>query len=197
MRALLRAFAGLLVVFATAGCFLETETALSDPDPKAMDQRLVGTWYHASEGEVVLFAVAADQEKEGAYRVVYTTIKPGGSSPVETAYYSVWRTVLNGHAYLNVKRTGGTGLPQPAMTIVSYDIDAEGRLVLRLMDVKRAIAAIEAGKLKGRFKKDRYVDEATITSPRAELAAFIAGADREALFANKASPLVKLKETKN
>lgn len=197
MRSLLQAVAGLVLVLVTAGCFVETENSLSDPDPRSMDPKLVGTWYFASEGEVALFSVAEDAAKPGAYRIVYTTIKAEAEKPVETVHYQAWRTVLNGQVYLNVKRTGGTTLEQPAMTIISYDLGDDGLLALRMIDTKRVIAAIEAGKLQGRFKKDRYVDEATITSPRAELVAFVAATARDELFPHKTGGLRKLVETRN
>jgi hypothetical protein len=63
------------------------------------------------------------------------------------------------------------------------------------MDTKVVIAAIEAGKLKGTFKKGQYVDEARITSPRAELAAFIAASNRDSLFGMKTDPLRKMADT--
>ena len=83
----------------------------------------------------------------------------------------------------------------PALTVLSYDVVDDGTLVLRMMDAKQVIAAIEAGKLKGTFKKGQYVDEAKITSLRAELAAFIAGADRNALFGVQTDPLKKMADT--
>jgi hypothetical protein len=195
MRSPLKALAGLVLLLLTGACIVETETTLSDPDPKAADQRLLGTWYHAKGGEVVLFSIAADRERDGAYRVVFTTIKADTERPVESIHYSAWRTAVNGQSYMNVRRTGGNVADMPALTIVSYDLGTDGTLVLRLMEPKQVIAAIEAGKLKGRFKKGRYVDEATITSPRAELAAFIAAADRDALFASKTGALRKLPES--
>lgn len=197
MRSTLRAFAGLVLVLLTSACLVETEATLSDPDAKAADPRLAGTWYFNKAGETVLFSVIVDPDRAGTYRVVFTNIKPQAPNPVESIHYSAWRTVLNGQSYLNVRRTGGNLADMPALTVVSYDIGGGGTLVLRLMAPEPVIAAIESGKLKGRFKKGRYTSDATITSPRADLAAFIASANRDTLFATKTGGLRKLAEDAN
>lgn len=198
MRAILRTVAGFVLVLLNSACLVETETTLSDPDPRAADARLPGTWYFAEGGETMLFTVIAHpDDKDGVYRVVHTSINPRATDPVRSTHYSAWRTVVNGQSYLNVRRTGGSTAETPARAIVSYDLGSDGTLVLRLMEVKHVVAAIGSGKLKGRVKKGRYLDEATITSPRAELAAFIAGADRDALFAVKTKAMRRLPEAAN
>src|SRR5262249_40388340 len=47
MRATFKAVAGLCLLLLVSACLVETEATLADPDPGAMDQRLVGTWYSA------------------------------------------------------------------------------------------------------------------------------------------------------
>ena len=195
MRAL-KAFAGLMLVLVCAsGCLVETEATLSDPDAKSIDTRLLGNWYYAEKDEVSIVSIAADPSQEGAYRVVFAGIRPAGEKPAEFVQYSVTRTVVNGQPYLSVRRTGGNALEQPALTIMTYDIGADGTLVLRLLNTKLVIDAIKAGKLKGTFKEARYSEEAKITSARAELAAFIAAANRDELFSMKMGALRKLPET--
>ena len=197
MRSTLKAFAGLVLLLLTSACLVETEATIADPDPKAADARLVGTWYHAEKGEVILLMVAPDAKDDGVYRIVFANIRPGADEPVEASHYRAWRTVVNGRAYLSGERIGPGGKGMPAKTIIGYDI-ADGSLVLRLMDVKAAVDAIASGKLKGRVKKGGFVDEVTITSPRAELAAFVAGADRDgALFSVKTGMLRKMVDTAN
>src|SRR5262249_42420578 len=141
--------------------------------------------------------VVADDTKQGAYRVAFLNVNPFAVGAIEGTRFEAWRTVLNGKAYLNLRRTEGNVADMPKLTIIAYDLGENGTLVLRLMDTKAVIAAIEAGKLKGRFKRGTYVDEATITSPRAELAAFLASSDRDALFPDKSGPLRKLPDTPN
>ena len=195
MRSALKAIAGLCLLLLTSACLVETEATLADSDPKAFDQRLVGTWYAGKGGEAIIISLIRDEQNEGAYRAVFVNVNPFADGAIEGTRYSVWRTVVNNQSYLNIKRTGGSIADTPALTIATYDIGGDGTLVLRLMEPKQIIAAIEAGKLKGTFKKGQYVDEATITSPRAELAAFIAGADREALFTVKTDALRKMADT--
>ena len=194
MRSTLKAVAGLFLILLTNACFVETEATLADPDAKALDTRLVGTWYAAEKAEVTLFTIAADEKELGVYAVVFASIRPGTDNPVEFAHYRAWRTVVNGRDYLNARRIGA-GKDMPATTVVAYDL-TETTLVLRLMDSKAAIAAIEGGKLKGRVKKGSYVDEVTITSPRAELAAFV-GAEGDKLFSQKTGALRKLPPSAN
>ncbi len=194
MRSMLRAAAGLVLVLFTSACFFETEATLGDPDPKTADARLVGTWYSAEKDEVVLFSIAADEKEPGVYRAVYASVRAGNDEPVETANYRLWRTVLNGRAYLNARRIGGGAKDMPAQTIIAYDI-ADNALTLRLVDMKRVVDAIQGGKLKGSVSKGSFVDRATVTAPRAELAAFIAGADKDgALFPNKSGALLRMPE---
>ncbi len=194
MRSPLRAVAGLFVLLLTSACFVETEATLGDGDKQSFDQRLVGAWYSGKGGEAIVISIVPDDQREGAYRAVFVSVNPFADRDVEGTRYSVTRTVINGQSYLSLRRVGGSA-ELPAQTIISYDRLDDGKLVLRLLDPKQVIAAIEAGKLKGTFKKGQYVDEAKITAPRAELAAFIAGADRDKLFGQKSDPLHKLADT--
>jgi hypothetical protein len=195
MRSILRAAAGHCLLLLASACLVETEATLADADAKSFDTRLVGSWYAGKGGEAMIVAIIRDEQNEGAYRAVFVNVNPFADGAIEGTRYSVWRTVVNGQSYLNVRRIGGSIADTPALTVASYDLGADGSLVLRLMDTKQVIAAIEAGKLKGTFKKGQYVDEAKITSSRAELAAFITGADRDALFAMKTEPLRKIADT--
>jgi len=194
MRSTLKALAGLFVLLLTSACWVETEATLAEPDAKALDARLVGTWYVAEKAELTFFTVAADEKELGVYAVVFASIRPGTDNPVEFVHYRVWRTVVNGRDYLNARRIAGKEMP--AQTVVAYDL-TDTTLVLRLMDTKAAAAAIEAGKLKGRVKKGTYVDEVTITSSQAEFAAFVAGPDGDKLFSQKTGALRKLPPSAN
>jgi hypothetical protein len=195
MRSTLRALAGLCLLTLTSACIVETEATLGDPDAKTFDQRLVGNWYAGKNGDAVVLSVIRDEKAPGGYRAVLVNINAFADGTIEGTRYAVSRTVLAGQSYLSIRRTGGSTADSPATAIVSYDLRADGTLVLRMMRAKEVIAAIEAGKLKGTFKKGQYVDEARIASPRAELAAFIAGADREKLFGLKTDPLRRLPDT--
>lgn len=195
MRATLKALAGLCLLLLTGACLVETEATLGDADAKTFDQRLVGNWYAGKSGEAMILSIIRDEQTPGGYRAVFVNINPFADGSIEGTRYAVSRTVLNGQSYLSIRRIGGSIADTPATTVVSYDLRADGTLVLRLMQPKPVIAAIEAGKLKGTFKKGQYVDEAKITSPRAELAAFVAGADRDALFGLKTDPLHRLSDT--
>ena len=193
MRMAARAL-GLVLVLLLGGCFVETENTLAEPDPKTMDEKLLGNWYSHEGSEVAMFSVAADSAQHGVYNVVFVSLRADGGKPVQYERYRVWRTVLNGQAYLNVVRLDGT-MESPKTQIVAYEIGTDGRLVINLLDSKVVAAAIDAGKLKGTVKKGQYVDEVAITAPRTELAAFVAAANRNELFAAKTGPLTKLPET--
>lgn len=194
MRLIAKAF-GLVLVLLTSACLVETENTLSDPDPKALDEKLLGTWHSADGGEVTLFSAAADDSNNGTYKIVYAAIRAGAEKPVEFEHYSAWRTVLDGKVYLNVVRSGGNS-NTPKTMIVTYDLGADGTLALRVMNAKFLAAAIDAGKLKGKVKQGDYVEAVTITATRAELVAFVAASDRNALFAGMTAPLHKLADTK-
>lgn len=195
MRSTLRAVAGLFLILLATACVVETEATLGDADPTTFDQRLVGNWYAGKGGDAVILSIIRDDRTPGGYRAVLVNINAFADGATEGTRYAVSRTVLNGQSYLNIRRIGGGGTDMPAATVLSYDLREDGTLVLRMMQPKEVIAAIEAGKIKGTFKKGQYVDEAKITSPRAELAAFIAAADREKLFGQKTDPLHKLADT--
>lgn len=195
MRSILRAFAGLFLVLLTSACLLESEATLGDPDPTTADTRLLGAWFQAEKDEVIVFSLAADEKEPGVYRAVYASIRPGSDEPFEAATYRVWRTVLNGRSYLNARRIGPGAKTMPAQTIISYDIAGDA-LTLRFPDLRRLGAAIEAGQLKGTVVKGEYVDQVKLTSARAELAAFVAAADKDgALFPNSAGALKRMPET--
>ena len=197
MRSTLKAVAGLFLLLLTSACLVETEATIADPDPKAMDLRLAGSWYYSSKGEVVLLTTVADEKEEGVYRVVFANVRPGRDEPIRTTVYRAWRTVINGHGYLTLQAVSNGDPEMPNRTVIAYDLDAENNLVLRVMDTKAAAAAIESGKLKGAVRKGQYTDRVTISSPRAEFAAFIAGADREKLFSNKTGAMRRTVDTAN
>src|SRR5262249_56256332 len=129
------------VVLLVSACLVETEATLADPDPGAMDQRLVGTWYSAKGGEAMIIAVVADDTKQGAYRVAFLNVNPFAVGAIEGTRFEAWRTVLNGKVYLNLLRTEGNVAEMPKLTIIAYDLGEDGTLVLRLMDTKAVIAA--------------------------------------------------------
>ncbi len=195
MRSTLKSIAGLCLLLLTSACLVETEATLSDPDPKADDARLLGSWYAGKGGEMAVIAAVPDDTVPGAQRAVFVNVNAFATGEIDGARYSVWRTVVNGQPYLNVRRTGGNVSDTPKVTIMAYDLASDGTLVLRLMNTTLVIAAIEAGKLKGRFRKGQYVDEATITATREELRAFIAASNREELFSEKMDAFRKLADT--
>ncbi len=195
MRSTVKALAGLCLLLLTSGCLVETEATLGDADTATFDERLVGNWYAGKSGDAVVLSIIRDKQVPGGYRAVFVNINPFADGSVEGTRYAAARSVINGHSYLSIRRIGGSMADTPATAVVSYDLRADGTLVLRLMQAKPVIAAIEAGKIKGTFKKGQYVDEAKITSPRAELAAFVAGADRDVLFGLKTDPLHRLPDT--
>jgi hypothetical protein len=195
MRSTLRAVAGLFLILLATACIVETEATLGEADPKTFDQRLVGNWYAGKGGDAVILSIIRDEQTPGGYRAVLVNINAFADGAVEGARYAAACIVLNGQSYLSIRRISGAKTDMPGTTVVSYDLREDGTLVLRMMQPKDVIAAIEAGKIKGTFKKGQYVDEAKITSPRAELAAFIAGADREKLFGLTTDPLHRLPET--
>jgi hypothetical protein len=192
MRSTLKALAGLCLLLLTSACLVETEATLGDADPKSFDTRLVGTWYSGKGSDAGFIAIVRDEKNEGGYRAVFVNADPMSDGDIEGARYEAARTVINGKPYLSIRRLGKASADMPALTIISYDFENDGTLVLRLMDTKEVIAAIEAGKLKGTFKRGQYVDEAKINSPRAELAAFIAAADHEKLFSQKFERMYKV-----
>jgi hypothetical protein len=195
MRSILRAAAGLFLVFLTSACLLETETTLGDPDPKTADTRLLGAWFHVDKDEVIVFSLVADEKEPGTYRAVYASITPGKDESVETTSYRVWRTVLNGRSYLNARRIGRGANNMPAQTIIAYDI-TDNALTLRFPDLQRLAGAIDGGQLKGTVVKGGYVDKVRLTSARGELAAFIAAADKDgALFPNSAGSLKRIPQS--
>ena len=195
MRSTLKAVVGLFLILLATACIVETEATLGDADAKTFDQRLVGNWYAGKGGDAVILSIIRDEQTPGGYRAVFVNINAFADGTIEGTRYAVSRTVLNGQSYLNIRRIGGSIADTPATAVMSYDLREDGTLVLRMMQTKEVIAAIEAGKIKGAFKKGQYVDEAKITSPRAELSAFIAGADREKLFGLKTDPLHRLADT--
>ena len=193
MRTMLKAAAGLFLLLLTSACLVETEATIADADPKMADAKLVGSWYHAEKGEAIILSIAADEKAEGVYRIVFATIKPGSDEPVESTAYRAWRTVVNNRAYITGELIGAPTEGMPKRTLISYDIEGDV-LVLRLMDTTLLAEAIASGKLKGKVVKGGYVDQITITAPRAELAAFIAAADYDKLFSVKAERLRKMGE---
>ncbi len=180
-----RALAALALLVAAA-CMVESETALSDPDPALVDNRLAGTWRHESGDEKVEIAVTPNKAKPGVLNVTYTTLREKeGKRQVER--FQAWRAVIAGRDYLSLLRFEGD-TPAPRVMLLAYRFDAAGALVISFMDSKAVAAAIKRGDLAGTAKDDPG-SGAVITAPRAKLVAFIAGQDHKLLFPTEAEPL--------
>lgn len=138
-------------------------------DPASKDER--GVFLHflpKLDGSLTVLMVQSGDEPDGDWNLIELTNGKSGSN-----------------RYMNARLLMSNGKPDegsPGGTIpLLYRLDAQGRLLLYIMNEDRAKAAIKAGKIKGTIEKGDYGD-AVITADPAALDKFMASPAALTLF---------------
>ena len=175
--------AGMSCLF-LSGCMPESDQPLSDPKDAVIDQRLLGVWLwigeDESEGGLSFMHFVANNQQIIDVVIVGHPVSDGAS----VSGYKVFTTTSGSQNYLNIKEWS------PEKDEVSknymfarYEISGQDILTIWVMEgLDTIIEAIEAGRLKGRIEKGRYISDATITDNSVKIIEFIQGANQQELF---------------
>ncbi len=174
-----------------AGCD-DSSAPLSDANQASLDKALPGLWMHQHQEGVTYYHVGrlGSDFPEGLMRVVILS-HARGDILQQPEVALAFRTVVAGHAYLNIGNVtheqletimhqGWEAARVESYMIVKYRVDTN-KLVVWYMDNQAKRKAIEAGKVQGEMKaNNRY----RFTDTTENLARLVA-AERRHLFAEE------------
>ncbi len=188
-----RVFAFAAVLFAAvtlSGCFVASQNLPAGTGVTG-DQRLVGTWR----------GFESKEKKDGDAFLSF--LKPNPNQPlrlvwVEDDNYQIYevRTVVIGKSNVFAAKLMG---PAEAMKedapkgwlLGFYEFHSADKLTFRMLDSEKVGDLIAKGTLKGTRKPGKY-EMANLTGSPAELAAFLASADAQAVLSEEPATLRRL-----
>lgn len=179
-----RVLAALAIVAMLAACVPTTRHPLIGPEGGVTDGRLTGLWTGVVDKQRVYFHFIA-QDEDGFHLLGATHGGPeerGGWSA-----YDVRTARLGAARYLSVKLLVDDGKvvdDDERFLACRYRIGPTGELLVWTMSEEPVILDIEAGKLAGEVDQGRFATSIDITATTAELAAYVAAADPERVFAD-------------
>ena len=173
-----------------AGCLPESINPLSTPATSAIDPRFEGVYQDAKDGSAFWhfhYRGASDTAK-GARRsttqleIVGLSYEPKGG--LEVGRYKALATKIAGHDYLSFVGLPPDGAKKSPLTysFARYEVTWRGDLRIWLANESAFVAAVKAGKLRGKVTSSKFGDSVTLTDTTANLAAFIAAGDASQLF---------------
>ena len=187
-----------------AGCLPQSKNPLSTPANSTVDSRLGGIYVARRE--------KADDDLSG-WHIHYRGIKAGANGHSGT---SPWLEVLNvehrrdgglkGDAYRALTTHIGqsdymsfvlidseSGKQKASLySFARYEVNWSGDLRVWLANADVLAQAIQAGKLRGSVKADKYAKDVLLTDSTERLAAFVAASDPAKLFTGKPLVLYRL-----
>jgi hypothetical protein len=187
-----------------AGCLPESKNPLSTPATSTIDQRLEGIYVHRTE--------KGAEDLEG-WHFHYRGAKAGADGQARTTpwlevldighpkegglageAYRVLTTHLGGHDYMSFIQLGSVGGKQKTSlySFARYEVNWSGTIRVWLVDSKVLAEAINAGKLRGTVKPQKFGADVLVTDTTERLAAFVAASDPAKLFSGQPLVLYRL-----
>jgi hypothetical protein len=174
----------IVAVLALAACVPTTRHPLLGPDEGVNDARLTGAWAGTVDKQRVYFHFIA-QNADGFHVLGLTHGGPeehGGWSA-----YGVRTTQLGATRYLSVELLVDDAKlvdDEERFLVMRYRLGPTGELEVWTMSEEPVILDIEAGKLAGEVDKGRFATDIDIAATTGQLAAYVAAADPERVFAD-------------
>lgn len=191
-----RHFAALLAaacLFLT-GCLVESRSPLSSPAASLYDTQLEGDYRQVDKDETGFWHFRYRRENRGQHHeheispwidVVSVGYSKDGS--LERSGYKVLATQIAGQKYLSFISLPDDGSEKRTVSysFARYEVNWRGELRIWLADEASFVAAVKAGKLRGKITTGKFGSSVVLTDTTAHLAAFIAAGDPGALFDGK------------
>ncbi|MEN8197513.1 MAG: hypothetical protein ABFS30_13520 [Pseudomonadota bacterium] len=181
----------LSIVLLLTACIPESKHPLPLRADGKGDDRLIGRWVAAEEGEEGYAFVSS--VGGGRYKVWMTSFdedRPGDNPDITEM--DILTTRIGGQWFMTVigidePEEGG---PDEVIHLIGrYDITAEDELLIYMMSWEALAQDVRAGLVAGEAEPGEYWDEVTLTADSEALAAYIAAADLGRIFAGDPLPM--------
>lgn len=169
------------IVLLLSACIPESKHPLPLPADGKGDDRLIGRWISAEEGEEGYADVAA---AGGGY--YHVRIKDGPDPADGEAEYVILSTWIGGQWYMTIigaDQAEEGGAEGQRYMIARYDMTAQGELIIQLMNREALAEDVRAGRIMGEVDAGEHWDDVLLTADSEALAAYIAAVDPERIFA--------------
>ncbi len=179
------------IVLLLSACIPESKHPLPLPVDGKGDDRLIGRWIPAEEGEEGYADVAA--AGGGRYQVKMISYdEDGPNDNPDITEMEILTTRIGEQWFMTVvgiDEPDEGGPDEPLYMILRYDITAEDDLLIRPMNWKALAPDVRAGLVAGETKPGEYWEDVHLTADSEALAAYIAAADPERIFAVEPLPM--------
>ena len=184
-----------------AGCLVESKNPLSPPSASLFDPQLEGDYRQRDKDEVGFWHFRYRREDRGKGRehdvtpwIDVLSVGHSKDGNLERSAYKILATQIAGRNYLSFISLPDDGSKTRAVrySFARYEVNWRGDLRIWLASESAFVAAVKAGKLRGKVTPGKFGDSVELTDTTAHLAAFIAAGDPHALFDGKPMVLVRL-----
>lgn len=176
-----------------AGCFPESINPLSTPATSAIDQRFEGVYQEVRKDKDghgywhFHYRGARDTAKGVRRSTTWLEIVGIGHDPksgMDVGRYKALAVKIAGQDYLSFIELpqGSAGKSPATYSFARYEVNWRGDLRIWLANESAFVAAVKAGKLRGKVKHSSFGDSVKLTDTTAHLAAFIAATEPRTLF---------------
>ncbi len=194
-----RYFAALLAVaclFLT-GCLVQSKNPLSSPAASLYDPQLEGDYRQVEKDGAGywLFRYRRENHRKNHEHEISPWIDVASvgyskDGSLERSGYKVLATQIAGQKYLSFIALPDDGSKKRTVSysFARYEVNWRGELRIWLANEAPFVAAVKAGKLRGKVTTSKFGDSVELTDTSANLAAFVAAGNPKVLF--DAKPMV-------
>jgi len=184
----MRYFMILLSMLFLSGCIPYSDHALTEPDKEQIDPSVLGTWFWKDKDESGYIHIGLDKETK-LIRLIMIEMKKAGR--LKSTELSGHTSSLAGNNYLNLRWVHPEDDKSTGYMFMKYSVTSDG-LGLGFMNGEVVGKAIEAGSLKGKVEKGKWLSSVYITQKQKMLQKFIIKNDRALFPEMKYLPKLKL-----
>ena len=190
-----------LACLSLTGCLVESRNPLSPPSASLFDPQLEGDYRQRDKDEVGFWHFRYRREDRGKDHehdispwIDVLSVGHSKDGNLERSAYKILATQIAGRNYLSFISLPDDGSKKRTVSynFARYEVNWRGDLRIWLASESAFVAAVKAGKLRGKVTPGKFGDSVEITDTTAHLAAFIAAGDPQALFDGKPMVLRRL-----
>lgn len=179
------------------GCLVESKNPLSSPAASLYDPHLEGAYRQTDKDETSFWLIRHRREDRGKNKepgispwIDVATVGCSKNGSLERSGYKMLATQIAGRKYLSFISLPDDGSKERKVSynFARYEVNWRGELRIWLAAEAPFVAAVKAGKLRGKVIPRKIADSVELTDTTARIAAFIAAGDPGTLFGDK--PLV-------
>ena len=175
-----------------SGCIPYADHTLTEPDKKQIDPSVLGTWFWKDKDESGYIHIGLDKETKLIRLIMIEMKKDGRLKSTELTGHT---SSLAGNTYLNLKWKHPEDSKSTGYMFMKYSVTSDG-LGLGFMNGEVVEKVIEAGALKGKVEKGKWLSSVYITQGGKKLQKFILKNDKTLFPEMKYLPRLKLPDHK-